>query len=479
MNLFRSRAPAPSEGSAPRSAEPSKGEGPLGESAVPQPEVIEASMTEFNSARALPRDEVPAARLPVGERAANTAAGPVPAVPQPAVGPAVGELVGGQALLYRIVFLLRQTTLPFSDLLVEEDEPLRLHLPHGWFGTESAPERVTGPQINELLVKVFPGFDAHNPEWKMKRLSRRFSIEGYAVRLTAYSVDASTGQALGYRVMIRRTARRMPDLQQLGLPPSVLGAFTKATSGLILITGRTSTGKTTTALSMLSSINGRINGHILTIEDPVEGVLEPDKCVISRLTVGENTPSFGEGLRTAMRTSPDVIFVGELREPEVIDQVLSYAESGHLVIATMHANSIEGALSRLINDGAADRARARREVLANALVAVLYQTLIPYKDHQHRLLAADAVVRDPEAEVKPLTEIIRSGDLAAMTDITAGKMLSWFSSRDERIRLALERDIVDWPVARRHARKPQELLDAINTKKAAPAASGVARPVRG
>ncbi len=111
MNLFRSRAPAPSEGSAPRSAGPSKGEGPLGESAVPKPEVTEASMTEFNSARALTRDEAPAARLPVGERAANTAAGPVPAAAPPAGGPAAGELVGGQALLYRIVFLLRQTTL--------------------------------------------------------------------------------------------------------------------------------------------------------------------------------------------------------------------------------------------------------------------------------------------------------------------------------------------------------------------------------
>jgi twitching motility protein PilT len=177
-------------------------------------------------------------------------------------------------------------------------------------------------------------------------------------------------------VALRMIPRQIPTMQQLSLPP-VLTDFTRQHQGLVLVTGPTGSGKSTTLAAMIDQINTHRACHILTIEDPIEYVHEHKLSAVSQREVGADTASFSDALRAALREDPDVVLVGEMRDLDSIRFALTIAETGHLVFATLHTNDTAQALSRIVDVFPAEQQAQIRVQLAAALTGIVYQRLLP------------------------------------------------------------------------------------------------------
>ncbi len=196
-----------------------------------------------------------------------------------------------------------------------------------------------------------------------------------------------------YSAAIRLLNDTIPTLDVLGLP-AVVKEFAEYSQGLVLITGETGSGKSTTLAALLDSINHTRCQHILTLEDPVEYVYTPDKCIINQREIGKDTESFHTGLRAALREDPDVILVGEMRDLDTISIALTAAETGHLVFGTVHTNSAADSIDRIVDVFPAERQQQIRLQLSMTLKAVLSQQLLPRKDGGGRVLACEVMKTD-------------------------------------------------------------------------------------
>ena len=196
------------------------------------------------------------------------------------------------------------------------------------------------------------------------------TIAGVRCRLNLFR------QQGGWSAAIRLLNEHIPDLSELGLP-KVVSDFPAYSQGLVLITGETGSGKSTTLAAILNQINRQEAKHILTLEDPIEYVYTPDRCVINQREVGKDTQSFAAGLRAALREDPDVILVGEMRDLETIETALTAAETGHLVFGTVHTNSAADSIDRMVDVFPAQRQQQIRLQLSMTLKAVLSQQLLP------------------------------------------------------------------------------------------------------
>ena len=192
---------------------------------------------------------------------------------------------------------------------------------------------------------------------------------------------------------IRLLNEHIPDMSELGLPRAVQ-EFPGYSQGLVLITGETGSGKSTTLAAVLNEINKTQSKHILTLEDPVEYVYTPDQCVINQREVGKDTRSFAAGLRAALREDPDVILVGEMRDLETIETALTAAETGHLVFGTVHTNSAADSIDRVVDVFPAERQQQIRLQLSMTLKAVLSQQLLPRASGKGRVLACEVMKTD-------------------------------------------------------------------------------------
>jgi twitching motility protein PilU len=209
--------------------------------------------------------------------------------------------------------------------------------------------------------------------------------------------------------VIRCIPFQIPALESLGLP-ALLSSLVLEKRGLVLMVGATGTGKSTTLASMLEWRNQQVSGHILTIEDPIEFLFTNKKSVVNQREVGRDTQSLQVALKNALRQAPDAILIGEIRDRETMTAAISYALSGHLVLATMHANNSHHALGRILSFYPPDVRPALLSDLASGLRAIISQ----------RLLRASAGGRIPAAEVllntKLIAELIERGDLSAIKD---------------------------------------------------------------
>ncbi len=178
-----------------------------------------------------------------------------------------------------------------------------------------------------------------------------------------------------YAAALRVVANTIPSFEELGLPPIVRELLSKP-RGLLLVTGPTGSGKSTTLAALIDSINQNRAEHILTIEDPIEFLHQDKKCVISQRELGKDTKSFPNALRAALREDPDVILVGEMRDLETIHLALTAAETGHLVFATVHTSSAPQTIDRVIDVFPPEQQQQIRVMLSNGLIAVLSQTLL-------------------------------------------------------------------------------------------------------
>ncbi len=183
-------------------------------------------------------------------------------------------------------------------------------------------------------------------------------------------------QRQGYSLALRLLASHCPKLAALGVPP-IIPSLLQMPDGLILVTGATGSGKTTTLAAMVDHLNHHLDGHILTLEDPVEFVHHSRRCLIQQRETGVHCHSFTAGLKAALREDPDVILLGELRDGETIRLALTAAETGHLVLATLHTRGAAQAVERLVDVFPAEEKSHIRSQLAGSLKAVLAQKLLP------------------------------------------------------------------------------------------------------
>ena len=219
---------------------------------------------------------------------------------------------------------------------------------------------------------------------------------GERYRLNAYRQGAQ------YALAIRLLASVIPDCQALGLPESVV-RLADLKQGLVLVAGPTGSGKTTTLAALVQRINNERPVHIITLEDPVEYLYPQGKALISQREIGRDTASFASGLRSALRQDPDIILVGELRDAESMAMALSAAETGHLVLATLHTQDAAGSVNRII-DVLSERQAQARSQLAECLQAVVCQRLLSRSDAEGRVAAFEVLVA-----TEALRNIIREG----------------------------------------------------------------------
>jgi twitching motility protein PilT len=222
-------------------------------------------------------------------------------------------------------------------------------------------------------------------------------------------------QRLGEGMVLRLIPSVIRSLEDLGMPP-VLKDLVLRDRGLVLVTGPTGSGKSTTLAAMVDHANQEREDHIVTIEDPIEFVHEPRKCNINQREVGPHTQSFAAALRGALREDPDIILVGEMRDLETIAQALTAAETGHLVLSTLHTNSAPQTINRIVDVFPTHQQEQIRVQLADALLGVVAQTLIPSLDGKGRVAGVEVMVSTPavrnmirENKVHQLASAIQTG----------------------------------------------------------------------
>ena len=215
---------------------------------------------------------------------------------------------------------------------------------------------------------------------------------------TSYALEgvgrfrASVFRQMGrFAVILRTIPANVPQIEQLGLPP-VVRKIAAEDRGLILVTGVTGSGKTSTLAAIIDLINQQWPKHVLTIEDPIEFIHQDKVARITQREIGPDSASFGAALRSALRQDPDVIFVGEMRDLETIDIALKAAETGHLVLSTLHTTDAARTIGRIIGAFPSDAQDAVRLRLAETLKATISQRLLPRADGRGRVLAAEILV---------------------------------------------------------------------------------------
>jgi twitching motility protein PilT len=301
-----------------------------------------------------------------------------------------------------------------SDLHVSAGLPPYIRINGKLTATEHDP--LTPEQCQRLIFSMLNNTQRKNLEQNWE-LDCSYGVRGLArFRVNVYK-DRGT-----YAAALRALSSKIPTIETLGLP-NIVREMSEKPRGLVLVTGPTGSGKTTTLASMINNINMTRAEHILTIEDPIEFVYEPIKSVIHQRQVGEDTRSFANALRAALREDPDVVLVGELRDLETIQLAISAAETGHLVFGTLHTSSASQTVDRMVDVFPPEQQMQIRVQLSNSLVAVFSQTLVPRKNVKPgefgRVMAQEIMVITPA-----ISNLIREGKTAQIYSAiqTGGKM---------------------------------------------------------
>jgi twitching motility protein PilT len=256
-----------------------------------------------------------------------------------------------------------------------------------------------------------------------KQLEQTWELDcSYGVRgLARFRVNVYKDRGT-YAAALRALSSKIPTIETLGLP-HVVREMSEKPRGLVLVTGPTGSGKSTTLASMINNINLTRAEHILTVEDPIEFVYEPIKSVIHQRQVGEDTKSFANALRAALREDPDVILVGEMRDLETIQLAITAAETGHLVFGTLHTSSAAQTVDRMVDVFPPEQQTQVRVQLSNSLVAVFSQTLVPKKSPKPgefgRIMAQEIMISTPA-----IANLIREGKTSQIYSAiqTGGKL---------------------------------------------------------
>ncbi len=289
--------------------------------------------------------------------------------------------------------------------------------------------------------------DIMNPELQAKldaEWAVDFAYQGACGRFRVNAYRHTGGVAAALRVVSSST----PSLGSLHLPP-VVEQTLAIPKGLILVTGPTGSGKSTTLAAMVDHLNRSMKGHVITIEDPIEFVHENNQCVITQREVGAHAPNFAEALRSAVREDPDVVLIGEMRDLETISLALTAAETGIQVLGTLHTSGAVRCVDRIINVFPAKRQDQVRTMLADCLRLVVSQQLVRKADHSGRIAAAEVLV-----STHAVSSMIRQGNTHKITSaIQAGGRVG-MQSLDAVLMDLVRKGIITGEEAYEHAIDP-------------------------
>jgi twitching motility protein PilT len=279
-----------------------------------------------------------------------------------------------------------------SDLHITAGSPPRLRV-HGALDPSDGLSELTPTDTKQLAYSVLTDSQKHRFEEDLE-LDFSFGVKG---------VGRFRGNLFNQRGAVGAVFRLVPwetkTFEDLGLPPVVRSLCDKP-RGLILVTGPTGSGKSTTLATMIDLINRTRHEHIITVEDPIEFVHEHKKCLVNQREVGSDTSSFARALRAALREDPDVVLIGEMRDLETVEAALRTAETGHLTFGTLHTNSAASTINRVIDVFPAHQQSQIRTQLSMVLEAVLCQALLPRADGKGRVMAMEILV--PTAAIRNL-----------------------------------------------------------------------------
>ena len=273
-----------------------------------------------------------------------------------------------------------------SDLHLTVDSPPMLRLQGKLWPTDLPP--LTPKEIRRLVYNFLTNDQREKLERDLE-LDISYELKGVA----RYRCNVFFTR-LGLGAVFRVIPTHIKTLAELRLP-LVLGDLARRNKGLILVTGPTGSGKSTTLAAMVDQVNNERQDHILTIEDPIEFVHQHKQCIVNQREIGPNTKSFSNALRSALREDPDIILVGEMRDYETISLAVTAAETGHLVFATLHTPSAAQSVDRIVDVFPAHQQSQIRTQLADALQGIIAQQLIPTIDGQSRVCALEIMINTP------------------------------------------------------------------------------------
>ena len=315
-----------------------------------------------------------------------------------------------------------------SDLHFVAGDPPRIRL----FGDLHSlrEQKLTQDVVRTAMFEIMPRTAMNRFEQK-DGADFAYSIPGVSrFRVNVFRHIAGIG------AVFRAIPAKALSLDQLNMPEAVR-SLSRLNSGLILVTGKTGSGKSTSLAAMIDDINTRIKGHILTIEDPIEFVHTRKNCLISQREVGVHSPGFAEALHSALREDPDVVLVGELRDHETMSIAVTAAEMGILVMGTLHTNGAAATVDRIVNAFPTDKQGHVRTMLSTSLRGVISQQLIQRADKRGRVAALEILVNTPA-----VSNLIRQGKLDQLENTMQSGGLQGMRTMDSAIQELLDKGMI-------------------------------------
>ena len=412
---------------------------------------------------ALPAHPAPATpAVPTPLAPVNASAGPPGHEPPPA-HPVVGRAPPALALNLRVL-LDEMVASKASDLHIVAGQPPKLRI-DGEITNAATAAFLTTKDTVALAYSVLT-------EDQKKRFEQEDELD---FSFGIANLARFRGNCFRQRGCVSMVIRQIPfdikGFQELGLPPAIARMAEKP-RGLVLVTGPTGSGKSTTLAAVIDKINHERKGHIITVEDPIEFIHKHRSCLINQREVGTDTKSFANALKYALREDPDVILIGEMRDLETIQAALTIAETGHLAFATLHTNSAAEAINRIIDVFPPHQQSQVRAQLAFVLEGIVTQTLVPRASGRGRVLAAEVLIITPA-----IRALIRDDKVHQIySSMQAGKKWGMQTLNDSLYALYMGKEITA-DDALRVTSAPDEFLRMIGREPTANEETGMVRGI--
>jgi twitching motility protein PilT len=307
-------------------------------------------------------------------------------------------------------------------------------------------DSLTSEDTQQLLYRILSSEQQKQLELK-RQLDFSHSIPGLArFRVNVYFQRETIGAAF------RLIPAELKTLEELGIPSS-LHQLAEKPRGLVLVTGPTGSGKSTTLAALIDEINRNRSEHILTVEDPIEFLHRHKRCIVNQREIGPDATSFAEALRAALRQDPDVILVGEMRDLETIATALTAAETGHLVFGTLHTQSAPSTIDRIIDVFPAEQQEQVRIQIASSLQGVVTQALLPTADGQGRVPALEILLPDDAVR-----NLIRQGKVEQIYSVMQTNTGRGMQTMEQSLAELIQRRVVDFELGLSRSSRPAQLI---------------------